>query len=104
MLFEVAFAATPAGEHLLKHDIRWVVGQTSFSPQIMNWSPRSEAMSSRFFSISFASTLTANGNYWVIVTGLTTSGCVHAISVVSCSYGFIPSCAEADSHLGFPNR
>ena len=44
---------------------------------------------SAFFSTSLASTLTAMGVDNVILTGLTTSGCVRAACVDSMSHGFI---------------
>ncbi|MEI5668389.1 isochorismatase family protein [Bosea sp. CCNWLW174] len=43
---------------------------------------------SAFFGTSLASTLTASGVDSVILTGLTTSGCVRASCVDSMSYGF----------------
>lgn len=43
---------------------------------------------SAFFGTSLASTLTAAGHDSVILTGLTTSGCVRASCVDSMSYGF----------------
>jgi maleamate amidohydrolase len=45
---------------------------------------------SAFFGTSLASTLTAQGIDTVILTGLTTSGCVRASCVDACSHGFIP--------------
>jgi maleamate amidohydrolase len=45
---------------------------------------------SAFFGTSLASTLTANGIDSVILTGLTTSGCVRATCVDTMSYGFVP--------------
>lgn len=45
---------------------------------------------SAFFGTSLASTLTACGVDSVILTGLTTSGCVRASCVDACSHGFIP--------------
>jgi maleamate amidohydrolase len=45
---------------------------------------------SAFFGTSLASTLAANGNDSVILTGLTTSGCIRASCVDACSHGFIP--------------
>lgn len=45
---------------------------------------------SAFFATSLASTLTAAGVDSVILTGLTTSGCVRASCVDACSHGFIP--------------
>ncbi len=49
---------------------------------------------SAFFGTSLASTLTANGNDSLIITGLSTSGCVRASCVDCCSHGFIPIIAE----------
>jgi len=49
---------------------------------------------SAFFGTSLASTLTANGNDSLIMTGLTTSGCVRATCVDCCSHGFIPIVAQ----------
>jgi maleamate amidohydrolase len=46
---------------------------------------------SAFFGTSLASTLTAAGIDSVILTGLTTSGCVRATCVDSMSHGFITS-------------
>ncbi|MET0748689.1 MAG: isochorismatase family protein [Rhizobium sp.] len=45
---------------------------------------------SAFFGTSLASTLTAMGIDTLIHTGLSTSGCVRATCVDSCSHGFIP--------------
>ncbi|MEL6949523.1 MAG: isochorismatase family protein [Pseudomonadota bacterium] len=45
---------------------------------------------SAFFGTSLASTLTAAGIDSLIITGLTTSGCVRATCVDACSHGFIP--------------
>jgi len=45
---------------------------------------------SAFFGTSLASTLTANGVDTVILTGLTTSGCVRATCVDTMSHGFVP--------------
>lgn len=56
---------------------------------------------SAFFGTSLASTLTANGVDTVILTGLTTSGCVRATCVDSCSHGFttfVVSDACGDRH------
>lgn len=49
---------------------------------------------SAFFGTSLASTLTANGNDSLIITGLSTSGCVRASCVDCSSHGFIPIIAE----------
>lgn len=45
---------------------------------------------SAFFGTSLSSTLTAAGIDTLIITGLTTSGCVRATCVDACSYGYIP--------------
>ena len=45
---------------------------------------------SAFFGTSLSSTLTALGIDSVIITGLTTSGCIRATCVDACSHGFIP--------------
>jgi maleamate amidohydrolase len=45
---------------------------------------------SAFFGTSLASTLTSWGIDTLILTGLTTSGCVRATCVDTCSHGFIP--------------
>ncbi len=45
---------------------------------------------SAFFGTSLASTLTAAGIDTLIITGLTTSGCIRATCIDTCSNGFIP--------------
>lgn len=45
---------------------------------------------SAFFATSLSSTLTAKGIDTLIITGLTTSGCIRATCVDACSHGFIP--------------
>jgi maleamate amidohydrolase len=45
---------------------------------------------SAFFGTSLSTTLTAAGIDTLIITGLTTSGCVRATCVDACSHGFIP--------------
>ncbi len=45
---------------------------------------------SAFFGTSLAATLTANGIDSLIITGLTTSGCIRATCVDTVSNGFIP--------------
>lgn len=45
---------------------------------------------SAFFGTSLASTLAANGIDTLILTGITTSGCVRATCVDTMSHGFIP--------------
>ena len=49
---------------------------------------------SAFFGTSLSSTLTAAAIDTVILTGLTTSGCVRASCVDACSYGFRPIIVE----------
>ncbi|MDQ0393341.1 isochorismatase family protein [Labrys monachus] len=49
---------------------------------------------SAFFGTSLASTLTANRIDSVLLTGLTTSGCVRATCVDAMSHGFIPIVIE----------
>jgi len=56
---------------------------------------------SAFFGTSLASTLTAKHIDSVIITGLTTSGCVRASCVDACSHGFVPivvadACGDRD--------
>lgn len=56
---------------------------------------------SAFFGTSLASTLTSGGIDTLILTGLSTSGCVRATCVDTCSHGFIPivvGAACADRH------
>ncbi|MDJ0917372.1 MAG: isochorismatase family protein [Woeseiaceae bacterium] len=56
---------------------------------------------SAFFGTSLASTLTSLGVDTLIITGVTTSGCVRATCVDAMSYGFIPvvvSDASGDRH------
>lgn len=45
---------------------------------------------SAFFGTSLASMLNAAGVDSLIITGLTTSGCIRATCIDACSYGFIP--------------
>ncbi len=54
----------------------------------------SKQYASAFFGTSLASTLTANGNDSLIITGLSTSGCVRATCVDACQHGFIPIVAK----------
>ena len=49
---------------------------------------------SAFFGTSLASTLTSMGCDSLIITGVTTSGCVRATCVDSCQSGFIPIVVE----------
>jgi maleamate amidohydrolase len=58
---------------------------------------------SAFFGTSLASTLTANQIDSVILTGLTTSGCIRTSCVDACSHGFIPIVVKeacGDRHPG----
>lgn len=45
---------------------------------------------SAFFGTSLAATLTAGGIDTLIITGVTTSGCIRATCIDTISYGFIP--------------
>ncbi|QUL39447.1 isochorismatase family protein [Erythrobacter sp. JK5] len=54
----------------------------------------SKQYASAFFGTSLASTLTANGHDSLIITGLSTSGCVRATCVDACQHGFIPIVVE----------
>lgn len=45
---------------------------------------------SAFFGTSLAATLTSNGIDTLIITGVTTSGCIRATCIDTVSYGFIP--------------
>jgi len=49
---------------------------------------------SAFFGTSLASTLTAGGNDSLIITGLTTSGCIRATCIDAVSHGFVPVVVE----------
>jgi len=50
----------------------------------------SKHYASAFFATSLSSTLTAMGVDTLIITGLSTSGCVRATAVDCCQYGFNP--------------
>ena len=54
----------------------------------------SKQYASAFFGTSLASTLTASGVDSVVLTGLTTSGCVRATGVDAMQHGFIPIVVE----------
>lgn len=54
----------------------------------------SKQYASAFFGTSLASTLTANGYDSLVITGLSTSGCVRATCVDACQHGFIPIVVE----------
>jgi maleamate amidohydrolase len=49
---------------------------------------------SAFFGTSLSSTLASHGIDTLILTGLTTSGCVRATCIDTCSHGFIPIIVE----------
>jgi len=68
----------------------WANGLTAEENEIVI----SKQYPSAFFGTSLASTLTASNVDSVIITGLTTSGCVRATCVDACSHGFIPIVAE----------
>lgn len=54
----------------------------------------SKQYASCFFGTSLAATLTAGGHDSLIITGLSTSGCVRATCVDACQNGFIPIVVE----------
>lgn len=54
----------------------------------------SKQYASAFFGTSLSSTLTAQNVDTVIITGLSTSGCVRATAVDACQYGFVPLVVE----------
>lgn len=54
----------------------------------------SKQYASAFFGTSLASTLTAQGHDSLIISGLSTSGCVRATCVDACQHGFIPIIVE----------
>jgi len=64
----------------------WPQGLQPFEDELVV----SKQYPSAFFGTSLASTLTAWQRDSVILTGLTTSGCVRASCVDACSHGFIP--------------
>lgn len=54
----------------------------------------SKQYASAFFATSLSSTLTAMGIDTLLITGVTTSGCIRATCVDSCQHGFIPIVVE----------
>ena len=54
----------------------------------------SKQYASAFFGTSLGSTLTAAGVDTLIITGVTTSGCIRATCIDACSSGFIPIVVE----------
>lgn len=54
----------------------------------------SKQYASAFFGTSLASTLIAAGHDSLIISGLSTSGCVRATCVDACQHGFIPIVVE----------
>jgi maleamate amidohydrolase len=65
---------------------RWPVGLDPADNELVI----SKQYPSAFFGTSLAATLTASGIDTLIITGLTTSGCIRATCVDTMSYGFIP--------------
>ncbi len=78
--------ATPL-KHFLKGSAlgRWPDGLSPLDDELVV----TKQYPSAFFGTSLASTLTARGVDGVILTGLTTSGCVRATCVDAMSHGFI---------------
>lgn len=76
----------------LKHFVRgspmgaWAPGLQPLENELVV----SKQYASAFFGTSLASTLTAQGIDTLIITGVTTSGCVRASCVDALSHGFIP--------------
>ena len=64
----------------------WPAGLEPFEDELVV----SKQYPSAFFGTSLASTLTSWGVDSVILTGLTTSGCIRATCIDTCSHGFIP--------------
>ena len=63
----------------------------------------SKQYASAFFGTSLAATLTSGGIDTLIITGITTSGCVRATCIDTISHGFIPIVvreAVGDRHDG----
>ena len=54
----------------------------------------SKQYASAFFGTSLAATLTASGVDTLIITGVTTSGCIRATCIDAVSHGFIPIVVE----------
>lgn len=54
----------------------------------------SKQYASAFFGTSLAATLTAAGVDTLLITGVTTSGCIRATCIDACSHGFIPIVVE----------
>ena len=65
---------------------KWPEGLAPFDDELII----SKQYPSAFFGTSLSSTLTSNGIDSVIITGVTTSGCIRATCVDACSYGFVP--------------
>lgn len=65
---------------------RWPKGLTVAPGELVV----SKQYPSAFFGTSLASTLTSWGVDTLVITGLSTSGCVRATCVDACSHGFIP--------------
>ena len=59
---------------------------------------------SGFFGTSLASTLTSLGTDTLIITGVSTSGCVRATALDACQHGFVPivvrdACGDRDQRV-----
>ena len=59
---------------------------------------------SAFFGTSLASTLTSLGVDTLIITGVSTSGCIRATAIDACQYGFVPvvvsdACGDRDQGI-----
>lgn len=64
----------------------WAEGLTPAEDELVI----SKQYASSFFGTSLAPTLTAMGIDTLIITGVTTSGCIRATCLDSCQHGFIP--------------
>jgi maleamate amidohydrolase len=69
----------------------------------------SKQYASAFFGTSLASTLTARGVDTLVITGVTTSGCIRASCVDALSHGFIPivardACGDRHEYLSESGR
>lgn len=83
--------ALPLANFVAGHpNSRWPDGLEPASDELVI----SKQYPSAFFGTSLAATLTAAGHDSLIITGLTTSGCIRATCVDCCSHGFIPIIVE----------
>ena len=79
---EVFVAGNPLGE--------WSAGLEPAADELVI----SKQYASAFFGTSLAATLTASGVDTLIITGVTTSGCIRATCIDAVSHGFIPIVVE----------